>query len=256
MPDRRMGSQTTVSLDEAVVILGMSRVQVERLVSDGIIRVQGRSRHGKPPRLIKEDVDPLVGLRQRDKGAALAMQALALSRRLERELAEVKEALCLDLPSLSVDREDVIHFYAYAEELVFNGAMRVEEMAPLMKKLMAIDEYYLGLIEEFVEESEPWDVFLKLANRLHAGAVVEKDRMQAQMARMHLRNLAFVYAKARHRKGGKKYDFRFGEEGLAERLLKVVLNPDPLGSIRSQSAPRTGPTPSSGSRCRADDGSA
>lgn len=183
-------------------------------------------------------------MRRRDHDKATALQALALAKRLEKELAEIKSLLRLDGVTLGLEKEDVIGFCAYVEELATHGAILAEDIEPLLKKIMNVDEHYLGLVEKFAKEEEPWSLFMQLAQKLQILAGTDKARALASVVRTNIRNAAFVYAKANH--GNQKYDFRFDEEKIAQRLLSVILSPGPKETIRSPSARRTARTLSSG----------
>jgi len=245
MPDRTMGSQATVTPTEASIILGISRRQIRSLVDEGLIRTEGKAApDGK--RLVKDDVTGLIGLKKRNRDRATALQALALAKRLERELLEIKSLLRMDGIALGLEKEEVIGFYAYVEELTAHGVIKLEDINPLMKKLMNVDEHYLKLVERYVAESEPWTIFMRLAQKLQELVTEDKDKALASTIRINIRNAAFVYAKANHTGSMKKYDFRFDEEKIAQRMLNVILSPDPTETIRRRCVRRTARTPSSG----------
>lgn len=141
--------------------------------------------------------------------AAITRQAYVISRATERKLEQVMHYLGLDLPHLSHKRADVLRLYVQVEDAleIADRDLKPEKILEWARIFYAIGEEYLWLIEEVVEDLEPWKVLLELANTLYKNAPREKFNNDKKLAsaygfldagRKNVRNVAYFYIRNKH----------------------------------------------------------
>lgn len=216
-----MGSEGTVTRQEAAEILEVSASMVSHLTREGILRpkmVDGQS-YGGRVYYDAEEVSALKEARERKQTlpavADTAAQAWAAARIAQRRIEVLEKLLGLKVPSLPDDAESIQALHLQAEDdikRVINGADRVNFWAD---KFFAICESYLHRVSDVMGTDEPWKVYLELSTRLKSLQDLDSSESDPfeQMAykRLHtsverLRRSIFIYCLQRW---GKQKAFSF-----------------------------------------------
>ena len=141
--------------------------------------------------------------------AAITRQAYVISRATERKLEQVMHYLGLDLPHLSHKRADVLRLYVQVEDAleIADRDLKPEKILEWARIFYAVGEEYLWLIEEVVEDPEPWKTLLELANTLYKNAPRREFNNDKRLAsaygfldagRKNVRNVAYFYIRNKH----------------------------------------------------------
>jgi hypothetical protein len=215
-----MGSQGTIGTNEAAIILGVSPRHVKRLAESGqltrLVKKKGLDAFSE------DEVRELSSARSKARTASVtALQALALAKRTERELREIKLLLCLDSVDLGVDKDAVVQLFVKVESICAAGTIDLLETDVWIKTLLAIDDAYLSVVARCTGEPEPWEPYMKLAQLLYE-VTIGKERAKADYARRNLRNVAFLYA--RRKLGAPKANQHFQDGSFSDRLLGMVIS--------------------------------
>lgn len=214
MPERTMGSHTGLTTAQAATILGIPERTVLRMESDGLLRREGKY-------LNEQDVYELNTIRSssRRSDSLLALKALTVSLRVERQLEELKIYLGMNSVKLEVEEEAVLSLFNKAKRTTRQDLLLrpVEEWARI---LIVIDEQYLTLVEAYTGEEEPWQPFTQIAHWLYEIADTHDTRVRVDYVRRNLRNVAYFYARRRY--GRNKANQRFSDESFTTRLLNLI----------------------------------
>jgi hypothetical protein len=228
-----MGSESIfVNPVEAAQILGVSVDQVHTLHRKGFLEAsypEGRRPHnlaGK--RFRREDVLTLKELRAQCKGASpeklqqLALQAIVVSKRVERRLNELTHYLGLTDSALSLEKERVIAFFTRVSDFVEEPRIdSPQEAIDWARQLLGVTEEFLELVALHTQEAEPWKVFLEAGKRLAAHCSTgTQARTYVDHARRNLRNAAYMYV--RGEKGVRAADRLFPLEGYSNELIQTM----------------------------------
>lgn len=221
MPNKIEKSQDiTVSRKEAALILGVSTDHVLKLAESGLLR-----RLGRPARFLEQEVKDLAQVRKYGrKSEAVAQQAFALARRLEKELAEIRMLLRLDGPKLPVEKPEVVQLLARVERLCVLGTVDAQEIDEWIRLLLAVDEVFLGLVSKLTAKEEVWLPFLEAAQIVFEHAQQE-ERNKADFMRRNMRNVCYFVV--REEQGIRKANKLFPKGSFVETLTKDILTDHP-----------------------------
>lgn len=226
----------TIPFKTAAKMLGVTPGTIYRMVQQGALtavpRAGGRIRE---QHFRTHDVAALAEARSKPRkpAALLAEQAIALSKSNARRLDELCRVLGLDVAVLETSEEAIVALYLKAEEMQLGERMRVrenpKEILEWARAIYAIDENYLSLVHHFTAIEEPWDVFLRLAQRLCEEAPHERFALHKELehaygyleaARRSIRHVAFFYNR---QKTTRIKDARFDEkEDYAEPIIRLL----------------------------------
>lgn len=236
MPKRRMGSHKGLTLEQTSLLLGVSKPTILKLEADGSLRTDNG--------LYREDDVHELDLARHTKTKSnytLALQAIAIARRAERQLEEIRDYLGLATYNLGVEKEDVIQFYEEARQSNLQ-VLLAQPFQVWSKKLLAIDEDYLSLVTNYTEDKEPWLVFMQLAQTLYRLADTTEVRARIDFARRSLRNVAYFCA--RRTLGKRAANVQFNDGSFTDRLMNHVIAV--RGTKGSHARRQRGRTPESG----------
>jgi Helix-turn-helix domain len=201
--------------EQAAEVLDMTIRNVHRLCRANVLVASFPEGKGlNSPRFFKE-ADVMAYLEIRDKKldisslATIARQAYVTSRAVERNLERVMYYLGLDQPVLSYKRQDVMRLYIQVEDALdfTQRDVKPEKVMEWARIFYAIGEEYLWLIEELLEDPEPWSKLLALASKLYDAAPRERFKEDPTLTsvygylnagRRNLRNVAYFYIRNNH----------------------------------------------------------
>lgn len=224
--------------ERAAEMLGISVRQTNNLARSRIFHAvfpEGRSI--KAPRFYRED-EVLAYLEIRDKRldlaqlATIARQAYVASRQSERLLKRLMYFVGVDLPQISHKPEDVYSLYIRVEDaLEDEGELKPEKIMQWARIFYAIGEEYLWLIEQIVEDVEPWKKLLDLSQKMSREAprgefAANKEVMTAygflESGRRNLRNVSFFYIRNRHGDQAASLAFPTSQGDIIERQINIA----------------------------------
>lgn len=174
--------------------------------------------------------------------AEMAMQAYVISRANEKRLADLYDAIGLDIPELGVTEEEVVSLYLRAETA---KRMPPREDAAVIREwarsFYAMNESYLELVSQYAATDEPWKLFLDLGRELLVNAPRDSFLLNPTLQSAYgylrisfnnLRSVSYFFCRSRH--GSKTADELF--DGPRDAISNVcrLLFPD----LRGVSGPR------------------
>lgn len=229
MSGKGMGSDGTyITVEEAAAIHGVHVSQVHAWSRGGMLEAyypKGR-RAGK--RFRRQDVLDLLELREqewaglRKKLPQLALEAIVTSRRVEKRLNELVYYLGLSEEQLAVGKDEVVMLFVQVQSFLDIPIVENHEAAIRWARvLLGITEDYLGLVSLYLEEPEPWAIYMELGRVLASKCSPNTSaRMFIEHARKNLRNVAYFYL--RGSKGARVAGHLFPGESYSGRLLQTL----------------------------------
>ena len=195
-------------------MLEVSVRQLNNMVRAGTLHPEYPEGKGfRSPRFFRED-EVVVAIELKDMKmdlpqlAVLARQAYVSSRQTERLLRQVMHFTGADVPMLSHKRRDVFALYLKVEdELDAHRDFKPENILEWARTFYAVGEEYLWLIEQVVEDPEPWKKMLDLASKICKEAPRGEFPANRALAtaygfleagRRNLRNVAYFYIRSHH----------------------------------------------------------
>jgi len=210
MSQKLMGTPgELVSWRQTAKMLGVTTRTVANLSKQGMLKPvwKGRKRF-----YLRSDVTALLtifnGKTDFASMANLAIRAFVKAEMVEKKLEELLNILGFSSHSLDTDEASVTAFYEQAKR----GLRREHQTMPqqvmlLAKKLLALSEEFLRLVEQYTGEAEPWKVFLDLAHSTCMRAPRELFTYDYELAsaygyldaaRRHMRSLSYFYVRIQH----------------------------------------------------------
>jgi hypothetical protein len=202
-----------ITAKEAARMLGVTTRMVRYWTRKGIIRpFKPGGSVSAVPMYLRTEIDALLEARSKKVDlqtvATMARQAHVSSRQLERTVSRLLEIIGANIPMLSLKEENVHALYLQVEDALEQDYQPpADEVLEWARIFYAVGEEYLGLIEEVVEDEEPWAKLLELSNSLSVRAPrdlfsgdkeLEAAYGYLEMARRNMRNVAYFYIRNRH----------------------------------------------------------
>lgn len=190
-------------------LLNVGRRQLGHMVRQGYIRPAKVGRHQRDSRFRQEDVNALLHLRRRGvdlpKLAAVAYQSHALSLSTAAKLEKLCAFLGLENNRLRTDEDSVfmLHMKTHDTLRMQLSDMTTSDVMEWAAVFNGIDEGYLSIIEAFTVDSQPWKIYMELANQI---MVNRSERTETNLAfayscldasRRHLRHVSYFFATTR-----------------------------------------------------------
>lgn len=228
-----------ITQEEAADVLDVSVRQLNRLCHAGILTAHYlEGGEFSAPRTFNE-ADVMAYLEIRDKKinvstlAVIARQAYVASRAVERQLEQVTHYLGLNLPHLSHRRQDVMRLYVQVEDAleIVDRDIKPDKIIEWARIFYAIGEEYLWLIEDLLEDPEPWKNLLELANTLYKNAPRETFNENKRLAsaygflnagRINLRSVSYFYIRNKHGDRVASLMFPASQGDRTERIINLA----------------------------------
>lgn len=228
-----------LSSEETAEMLDISTRQLNRLChSQTLNAIFPNGKGMRSPRFFKES-DVMAYLEIKDKKldlptlATLSRQAYVTSRAVERQLEQLMYYLGIDLPQLSHKRADVMRLYVQAEDAleIADRDIKPEKVLEWARVFYAVGEEYLWLIENLLEDPEPWKMLLELANDLYKNAPRTKFNNDKKLAsaygfldagRKNLRNVSYFYIRNNHGPRAASLAFPVAHGDKDERIINLA----------------------------------
>jgi len=222
-------TQDLLDHNAAAKILGISSRWLTGLVRQGALLPAKKG--GKIPdnRYRPAEVYALLQLRSQALDlpsiANMAVNAQALSRSSASRLDMLCQYLGIESNRLSYDDEAMyqLHLRVHAALADDFSTLRTGAILGWASVFSAIDEAYLGLLEQRTEYASPWDIYLQLANELIAKRSQEADSNLSfaysclDSARRSLRHVAYFYVLSRH--GQRTADKLFTRDSITAEVI-------------------------------------
>lgn len=231
----RRPSEGLVAITTAARMLKVSVRQIHRMCATGVLqpvyKTSGGPKHF-PVQDIAAAAEVLHGKLDFAAVAVLSMRALATAKANEHRLEDLLRVVGLKRRVLGTRPEEVGTLYERAlQELEVPRQPTLEELEEWAGILYAIDEAYLALVENTTACSEPWKVFLDLANKLTADRpytfydavpTLRSAYDYLEASRRNLRIVSYMYC--RERLGANNADTLFGKNDLPDQILSVMFS--------------------------------
>ncbi len=228
-----------LSSKEAADVLGISVSWLNRLChSQTLTALFPEGKGMRSPRFFKES-DVMAYLEIKDKEldiptlATLTRQAYVTSRATELQLEQLLFYLGIDLPRLSLRKQDVMRLYVQVEDAldITHRDLKPDNIMKWARIFYAVGEEYLWLIEQLLEDDEPWGKLLELANAIWKEAPREEFNMDKPLAsaygfldagRKNLRNVAYFYIRNKHGPQTASLAFPVSHGDRDERIINLA----------------------------------
>jgi hypothetical protein len=163
--------------------------------------------------------------------ASIAMQAHVRARRAEKQLDELFNLMGWNRSILGLSEEDVITLWtqaAYGMEVTPSEEKEVRKWADIF---FGIDEGYLGLVMKHTASSEPWKLFMDLAQKMSDEAPrseFSKDPSlqfayaYLEASREHLRQASYLFCRQQFGFKPANEVFRDGKVDPTERVIQLL----------------------------------
>lgn len=213
----------------AAKLLGISKGHLRKLANSGQIFPAKCASHCEEARYRPEEVYALLELRGRrlhmPSIATMALQAQALGRTTAKRLDRLCQFLGIENNRLKHDEESIFNLHMRVRETLKEDltTMRTGALIEWAAIFNSFDEAYLGLIEHYTLNENPWDLYLQLANdlMLYRNPTVDTNLNFSyaclDAARRSLRHVAYFYTSTKH--GYKMADALFTKEAVTEEII-------------------------------------
>ncbi len=221
-----------LSFEETMALLKVGRRHLGDLVRKGYIRPAKIGRHLRNAEFRPEEVHALLDIRRRStdlpKIAAMAGQARALSLSNAATLEKLCVFLGLNNNRLRTDEESIFVLHMKAQDALKTQLSDLSAAGVLdwAATLNGIDEGYLELLEGFTKDTQPWSLYLELANQI---ANQQNERTETNLrfaytcldaARRHLRHVSYFYVMT-----------KFGERTANKMFIKGQVDDEIIGQL-------------------------
>lgn len=222
-------TQDLLDHNAAAKTLGVSPRWLTGLVRQGAILPAKKGGQVKDNLYRTIEVNALLQLRSQALDlpsiANMAVNAQALGRSSAAKLDMLCQYLGIENNRLSHDDEDMyqLHLRVHAALADDFSTLRTGAILGWASIFSALDEAYLGLLEQRTEYKSPWDIYLRLANELTSKRSQEADSNLSfayaclESARRNLRHAAYFYVLSRH--GQKTADKLFTRDSITEEVI-------------------------------------
>lgn len=224
-----------ISLTEAAKILGVSKKQVQRKVSGGLLKAHylGRYTLFNP-----NDVYELSELENSGLSftqiALMAKKAHMSAIRSERIVDRLIALLEFDYPIISLDKADVVSLHIRTEDALKQvTSYSLKEVTEWTRVFLAIGEEYFEAIAEYTKSEEPWEPYVKLAQKISLDAPREDILHDREVriiygclskARTSVRQTAFFYIQSKFGMSIARRLFPESKADVHEDILSIALN--------------------------------
>lgn len=202
-----------ISPTEAAKVLGISRSRVYQLARINALPAEGEFSSGMKFSLRKVVAygEARAGKKSHSLGLDGAQRRIegleATVAEQERRLEALERLLGLDAPTLSYEEVDVVAMDWKAKEALKDPSPSLEDVVEWAGVLSAVHQEYLGFIERYTNNPEPWAVLSRAGEHVYRNGPSgsELDHIEARpaykslsRARAHLLRVAWAYQVQHH----------------------------------------------------------
>lgn len=229
-PNRPMRTtQDLLDHNAAAKLLGISPRWLTGLIRQGALLPAKKGGQIRDNLYRPAEVNALLQLRSQALDlptiANMAVNAQALGRSSAAKLDMLCQYLGIESNRLSHDEEDMyqLHLRVHAALVDDFSTLRTGAILGWASVFSAIDEAYLGLLEQRTEYASPWDIYLRLANELMDKRSEEADSNLIfayaclDSSRRSLRHAAYFYVLSRH--GQRTADKIFTRDSITAEVI-------------------------------------
>jgi hypothetical protein len=202
-----------IPADKAASILGVNKRQLSRDVQNGLLRQHyptGASASPARPLYELEEVVAYADIKKRGLSfaevAMLAYRSHLGNLRNERVLARLTNVMGIDLELIELTEENIRALHKAAEES-YDSFMTPNEILRWARTFFMMGEEYFEAAQMYLDLEDPWDIYIRLAERVFMEAPYEALRQDPSLndiyqtfsdARIVLRQAAFFYVRQHH----------------------------------------------------------